>query len=180
MPSFGYRLSSAGRERLAVEFRARSDIAGKSDSSFVARTKGMSNALLKRYEQERSRAPFASLRDFHQRVNPTNAEMLSLIRVGAFDSFGEPRTSQIWHLQYLAQWPEEQGFLFQTSDACKLPPTSLTEPNTAQKLRDEMNLLGFTVFGHPLDQYNDVSGRLETDAVDASRSCSSSTRAAAG
>jgi DNA-directed DNA polymerase III PolC len=119
--------------------------------------KDLTNATLARYRRERERAPFTSLRDFHDRTNPGSAEMLNLIRVGAFDGFGEPRTAQFWQLQYLAQWPHAQGFLFKSDEHSPLPAVPLTEPDRPQCLRDEMELLGFTVSGHPLDQFPDVA-----------------------
>lgn len=115
--------------------------------------KDLTTATLERYRRERERGLFTSLRDFYDRVNPGAAEMLNLIRVGAFDGFGEPRTAQFWQLQYLAQWPHAQGFLFQSDEHSPLPAVPLTEPDHAQRLRDEMELLGFTVSGHPLDQF---------------------------
>lgn len=119
--------------------------------------KDLTTATLERYRRERERGPFASLRDFHDRVNPGAAEMLNLIRVGAFDGFGEPRTAQFWQLQYLAQWPHAQGFLFQSDDHSPLPAVPLTEPDHTHRLRDEMELLGFTVSGHPLDQFSGIA-----------------------
>lgn len=122
----------------------------------LRRIKGLTTATLDRYRAERARAPFASLRDFFQRAGPTAGEMLSLIRTGAFDSFGEPRTAQFWQLQYLAQWPHAQGYLFRSAESSPLPPVPLAEPDRAQRLRDEMELLGFTVSGHPLDQFDGI------------------------
>ncbi len=122
----------------------------------LRRIKGLTTATLDRYRAERARAPFASLRDFFQRTGPTAGEMLSLIRTGAFDSFGEPRTAQFWQLQYLAQWPRAQGFLFRSAENSPLPPVPLAEPDRAQRLREEMELLGFTVSGHPLDQFGGI------------------------
>jgi DNA-directed DNA polymerase III PolC len=119
--------------------------------------KDVTSAMLERYRSERERSSFASLRDFHERVGPSSAEMLNLIRIGAFDGFGEPRTAQFWHLQYLAQWPHAQGYLFQADEASPLPAVPLTEPNRAQRLRDETELLGFTVTGHPLDQFEGIA-----------------------
>lgn len=117
--------------------------------------KELTTATLERYRHERELRRFSSLSDFYERVNPAAGEMLNLIRVGAFDSFGEPRTKQFWHLQYLAQWPHRQGYLFRTDDV-SLPPIPLVEPDLAQRLRDEMELLGFTVCGHPLDQFASI------------------------
>ena len=119
--------------------------------------KDLTTTTLERYQRERERGPFASLRDFHDRVNPGSAEMLNLIRVGAFDGFGAPRTAQFWQLQYLAQWPHAQGFLFQSDEHAPLPTVPLTEPDHTQRLRDEMELLGFTVSGHPLDQFTGIA-----------------------
>ncbi|MGB8167233.1 MAG: DNA polymerase III subunit alpha [Chthoniobacteraceae bacterium] len=119
--------------------------------------KSLTAALLARYQIERTRAPFASLRDFYERTRPTGAEMLNLIRAGAFDGFGEPRTAQFWHLQHIAQWPHAQGYLFQSDERVRLPEVPLTEPDHAQRLRDESELLSFTVSGHPLEQFPDVA-----------------------
>ena len=119
--------------------------------------KSLTAALLERYKIERARAPFTSLRDFYERTRPAGSEMLNLIRAGSFDSFGEPRTAQFWHLQHLAQWPHAQGYLFQSDERTRLPEVPLTEPDLAQRLRDETELLGFTVSGHPLDQFPDVA-----------------------
>jgi DNA polymerase III alpha subunit len=115
--------------------------------------KSITVALLERYQIERARAPFASLQDFYERTRPTGAEMLNLIRAGAFDGFGEPRTAQFWHLKHIAQWPHAQGYLFQNDQRVRLPEVPLTEPDHAQRLRDETELLSFTVSGHPLEQF---------------------------
>ena len=73
------------------------------------------------------------------------------------DGFGERRTAQFWQLQYLAQWPHNQGFLFKSDEHSPLPAVPLTEPDYAQRLRDEMELFGFTVSGHPLDMFAGVA-----------------------
>ena len=83
--------------------------------------------------------------------------MLNLIRAGAFDGFGEPRTSQFWHLQRIAQRPNAQGFVFQSDEISPLPTAPLIELDQFQRLRDEMELLGFTVSGHPLDQFASIA-----------------------
>ncbi len=119
--------------------------------------KGITAALLKRYQAERACAPFSSLRDFYERTRPADTEMLNLIRAGAFDGFGEPRTAQFWHLQHLAQWPQSKGYLFRSDERVRLPDVPLTEPDRAQRLRDETELLGFTASGHPLDQFPEVA-----------------------
>ena len=119
--------------------------------------KDLTTATLERYRHERERRVFETLRDFYDRVNPTTVELLNLIRVGAFDGFGEPRTAQFWQLQYLAQWPKSQGYLFQGGETSPLPAIPLTEPDRTQRLRDEMELFGFTVSAHPLDQFPGIA-----------------------
>ena len=118
--------------------------------------KDITAATLERCRRERERVVFASLRDFFERVNPSATELLNLIRVGAFDGFGEPRTAQFWQVQYLALWPKSQGYLFQSDETSPLPAIPLTEPDRTQRLLDEMELLGFTVSGHPLDQFGGI------------------------
>ncbi len=119
--------------------------------------KCLTATTLGHYSHARERGPFASLRDFYDRVQPGVTEMLNLIRAGAFDGFGEARTAQFWQLRYLAQWPRAQGYLFQNDERAPLPAIPLTEPSCAQRLSDEMELLGFTVSGHPLDQFSGVA-----------------------
>ena len=97
------------------------------------------------------------MRDFCERVALSLNEVQNRIRVGAFDCFHEPRTAQFWQLQYLAQWPRAQGWLFRSEENAPLPVVPLTEPDYAQRLRDETELLGFTVSGNPLDQFPDVA-----------------------
>ncbi len=119
--------------------------------------KELTSATLERAYSQRERGSFASLRDFYDRVQPGTTEMLNLIRAGAFDGFGEPRTALFWQLQHLAQWPHAQGYLFQSDEKPALPAITLTEPDHTQRLRDEMELFGFTISGHPLDQFPDVA-----------------------
>ena len=78
------------------------------------KVKDLTDQTLARIGQERSRGPFASLADFYQRVVPSKVEAQNFIRVGAFDGFDLPRTTQFWHMQQLADWPHEggQGMLF--------------------------------------------------------------------
>jgi len=100
--------------------------------------------------------PFSSLGDFFLRCRPSGAEMTALIRVGAFDGFGESRAAQFWQFMELAKWPREsgQGLLF--GGAAELPNIHLPEPTKIEKLRAEQDLLGFPISGHPLDMFPDV------------------------
>ena len=120
------------------------------------KVKELSDATVERIEKGVRQNPFMSLADFYQRVAPTKTETQNLIRAGAFDSFGVPRTTQFWHLQQLADWPHDsgQGMLFASADRpLQIPDAILTEPILLDRLRDEQELLGFTVSGHPLDLF---------------------------
>lgn len=124
------------------------------------KVKDLSEKTVSRIAAEVKQAPFASLADFYQRVAPSKAEAQNLIRVGAFDSFGQPRTTQFWHLQQLADWPHDggQGMLFASSDRpLQVPQAELTEPPHLDRMKDEQELLGFTVSGHPLDLFPSIT-----------------------
>jgi DNA-directed DNA polymerase III PolC len=114
--------------------------------------KNLTSTTLHRYSSEIQKLKFLSINDFYSRVHPNPTEMLNLIRVGAFDGFGDSRTNQFWQLQSLSPSTSTDRSLFENQPP-KFPDFSLTEPSTAQRLRDEIDLLGFTVTGHPLDQF---------------------------
>jgi DNA-directed DNA polymerase III PolC len=123
------------------------------------KVKDLTDKTAERIVTEVQQRSFVSLKDFYNRVVPTKAEAQNLIRVGAFDSFGEPRTTQFWHLQQLADWPHDggQGMLFASADrALRIPEATLTEPSPTDRMKDEQELLGFTVSGHPLDLFPDI------------------------
>ncbi len=123
------------------------------------KVKDLSDKTAARIATELQRGAFQSLKDFYNRVVPSKTEAQNLIRAGAFDSFGESRTTQFWHLQQLADWPHEgaQGMLFASADReLKIPEAILTEPNLIDRMKDEQELLGFTVSGHPLDLFSSI------------------------
>jgi DNA-directed DNA polymerase III PolC len=124
------------------------------------KVKDLTDKTADRITAEIKLRPFASLKDFYNRVIPAKAEAQNLIRSGAFDSFREPRTTQFWHLQQLADWPHEgnQGMLFASADRpLRIPEAILTEPSVTDRMKDEQELLGFTVSGHPLDLFPSIS-----------------------
>ena len=95
------------------------------------KVKDVTDKVIEQIRMERQRRPFDSFTDFYNRVLPTKAEAQNLIRAGAFDSFDQPRTTQFWHLQQLADWPHEgaQKMLFASADReLRVPATVLTEP----------------------------------------------------
>jgi DNA polymerase III alpha subunit len=123
------------------------------------KVKDLTDQTADRIALEVQRRSFASLSDFYRRVSPVKVEAQNLIRAGAFDGFGEPRTTQFWHLQQLADWPHEgdQGMLFGSADRpLRVPEAVLTEPAHLDRMKDEQELLGFTVSGHPLDLFPSI------------------------
>ncbi len=69
----------------------------------VLQVKGLTNRTRETILRERERGAFDSLADFFLRVQPLPEEMDALIRVGAFDEFGQDRTTQYWKFRSLEQ-----------------------------------------------------------------------------
>lgn len=118
----------------------------------LAQVKGISDGLPGRI---RSTQPFASLSDFWRRCAPHADEAMALLRAGAFDAFGASRTEQFWELRSLAPWSEGQGLLLETKGPAL--PALRTEPDRLERLRDEMELLGFTASGHPVELFPEIA-----------------------
>ncbi len=125
----------------------------------LAQIKGLSDALLDRIA---ARRPLASLREFYLRCRPSSAEMDALLRSGALDGFGPARTAQFWEYCELAQSVSavEHG-LFDCAEGARRGGTvsegHLREPSRLDRLKSEMELLGFTISGHPLDLFPNVN-----------------------
>ena len=118
----------------------------------VAQVKGVGEGLLGRIAKGQ---PFESLHDFHQRVRPGEDEMLALLRAGAFDEFGASRTEQFWEMRAMGVRPP--GPELGLTGAPVPAPSARTEPARLQRLRDEMELLGFPVGGHPVELFPAVA-----------------------
>jgi DNA polymerase III alpha subunit len=114
--------------------------------------KGLSERLLGRIEEGRT---FVSLADFWRRCSPQGEEAMSLLRAGAFDGFGASRTELFWELRALAPWAAGQGLLLEAKKAAL--PVMRTEPGRLERLRDEMELLGFPASGHPVELFPEVA-----------------------
>ena len=85
----------------------------------------------------RERGPFASMADFFHRVAPSGEELEAMIRVGAFDEFGETRTRQFWQAQHLlktygASVQSNQGWLVPPPGLEQLPGIPLNEPTRSR------------------------------------------------
>jgi DNA polymerase III alpha subunit len=146
----------------------------------VLLVKGLTNRTKEAILQEREHGEFSSLADFVCRVQPLAEEMETLIRVGAFDIFGQPRTTQYWQFKASVSNAEcgvrsaecavrepEAGLKSQIANARpwllppgnleRLPSVPLAEPDRLQRLRAEEELLGYPVSGHPLELFPDIA-----------------------
>ena len=116
------------------------------------------DALSRRIVRERNLRPFDSLVDFLERVRPDTGAMGSLLRAGALDGFQPSRTRLFWawrrHGSFHGKTREEFPMFFSPD---RNLPGQLEEPGRIQKLKDEMELLGFTASGHPLELYPEIN-----------------------
>jgi error-prone DNA polymerase len=97
--------------------------------------------------------PFVSMHDFAARVRPDSDELDALVRTGAFDGFGTSRTAQYWEARRILRAGSHPMPLFDPSPSFLPPPSDLR----LERLRDEMELLGFTIGDHPLALFPGVA-----------------------
>jgi error-prone DNA polymerase len=128
----------------------------------LTRVKGFTERTKDRLLAEGELGPFTSITDFFRRVAPSGEEFEAMIRVGAFDEFGETRTRQFWQAQHLLKTflpstGSDQGWLIPPPGLEKLPSIPLNEPSRHERLTSETELFGFAVSGHPLELFEDVA-----------------------
>jgi DNA polymerase-3 subunit alpha len=128
----------------------------------LTRVKGLTERTTDALLRARQRNPFTSIIDFFHRVAPTREEFKAMIRVGAFDEFGESRTRQFWQAQHLLKTfggsiPSKRGWLISPPGLEHLPGIPLAEPTRRECLQSETDLFGYTVSGHPLELHDDIA-----------------------
>lgn len=106
--------------------------------------------------------PIGSLAQFYERVKPSGEEFEALIRVGAFDEFGESRTRQFWQAQKLLKTfgdrlHPNQAWLIPPAGLEAFPEVPLREPTHLERLAAETELFDFAVSGHPLELFPEVN-----------------------
>ena len=112
--------------------------------------KGLSDALIVRCHTGR---PFSSMRDFVLRARPSTADMDALTKTGAFDGFGGDRVAQFWEARRLMIGNADTPLFQWGGDTTPPGPPGTVRPEKTSRLRDEMELLGFPVSGHPLEMF---------------------------
>jgi len=115
----------------------------------------------RRFLEERGIAPFRDVSDVAHRVGLQAEELEALVRVGAFDEFGDGRIGQFWEAQRVTRGErdrstQDQGWLLPPPTLARLPTESLREPTQKERWQAEWDLLGFTASSHPLDLFNDI------------------------
>jgi DNA-directed DNA polymerase III PolC len=128
----------------------------------LIRIKGLTDRLTKRLLAERERGTFASMGDFHRRVQPQPEELEAMIRAGGFDEFGQTRTRQFWEAQHLhrtfgGRGAGDQGWLLPPPSLEQFPTVPLREPTRSERLESENELFGYPISGHPLERFDDVA-----------------------
>ncbi len=128
---------------------------------------GISTAII---EERKKGGKFTSITNFLDRVKDKNLNkksMESLIKAGAFDTFGEDRGVLLANLDLMLDYNKEghdkhadQDSLFGgMSDASSVPTLKLLDSPIAEmrdKLAWEKELLGLYISGHPLERYREV------------------------
>jgi DNA-directed DNA polymerase III PolC len=128
----------------------------------LTRMKGLTLRTLDALLKARKQGPFTSMKDFYHRVGPDREEWEAMIRTGAFDEFGEPRTQQFWQAQHLIKTfgsvnQSRQGWLVPPPGLEPLPHIPLSEPTHLERLESETELFGFAISGHPLDLFPHIA-----------------------
>ena len=132
--------------------------------------------------EARKEGSFKGLYDFCERVDlrRVNKRVIeSLIKCGAFDSTGAPRSSQIAGLEAASNYGQKiqeeksssQVSLFGTEEVSKgngnggMKLPDIPEWHDKEKLAFEKEALGFLITGHPLDRYIDDIKRLASSGI---------------
>ncbi len=128
----------------------------------VSAIKGMSQRTVEALVSFRKKhGPFASLEAFHESVRPSPEELELLIRAGACDGLGVPRTRLFWEAQVCRRRHQEVS----GQDGWLLAPPALeftaavppAEPTRRERLLEETELFGYAVSGHPLELHDDIA-----------------------
>ncbi|MFC1998754.1 DNA polymerase III subunit alpha [Chloroflexota bacterium] len=118
----------------------------------LAQIKGMSNVALQSILSARSSGDFSSLRDFMSRTEVSRPIVESLIKVGAFDRFGDSITLllQLSDMINIKSRMNKGTRLLFDHDDLKLN-CSIEQLNKRSQKVNERNLLSLDLSGHPLD-----------------------------
>jgi len=121
--------------------------------------KGMSEGALESIMDERRKARFISLRDFVLRTSVSQPVTENLIKVGAFDDFGD-REELLVELAKLADARRRgYGIMPLFDEEVKIPagPDRKLQTDIRTRMQSERELLSLDLSAHPLDFYLPVA-----------------------
>lgn len=138
--------------------------------------KNVGENAVKAIIEERKKRPFSSFYDFCTRVRLGKEVMLSLIRVGAFDSLGVRRSQLLAVLDEVMKATagirnDNQLTFFDIDQSgfgdldTEIPLPDIEELPQLTRLQDERELIGVYISGHPLDEYEAVLAKKNITRV---------------
>lgn len=98
-----------------------------------------------------ARRPFDDAGDFFRKVQPHRSEWTALLKVGAFDTFGEPRGRLFWRLCRLEASVARRTAAAERLFAPEEPESGFDDSKPSPRWEHE--LLGFPVSCHPLEYF---------------------------
>ncbi len=121
----------------------------------VSAIKGLTDRFVERLHA--TTGAFAGLTDFNERLRPSPEEVELLIRAGAFDGFGLPRTRLFWEAQVCSRRGVHTQDWLLPPPLDQLAGLKLAGPGRQQRLESEQEIFGYTVSAHPLDLFSHIA-----------------------
>jgi len=143
--------------------------------------KGVGEELRTKLDQERESGAYSSPEDFWRRTGVSPKVLDSLVIVGAFDSFGEPRRKLLWRLkpveEALATMRMEQDVPVQ-GELLPLPalPPALPELSQRERVQADYRVMELTTGPHPVELLRLGLNRLGVVRLAHARSASAGSR----
>lgn len=139
----------------------------------ITSIRGVSSVTAQNIEIERANGPFKDLFDFVIRMKKyrfSDAQLISLIDAGCFDSIEPSRTSLRLTipnaLSYAGALLDDQGLLSIDPSFLPKPTIIKTDDDLIDNLNREFNALGLMVSGSPLDAYQTKIKSLKAKHLD--------------
>jgi len=116
----------------------------------LAYVRGLRAAAASRIEEERTRAPFASLQDFVDRTGLEREEQRRLAEVGALNAFGLTRRSALWQVEKAGR---PRGPLFRDAEPEQGDLSPVPEMGFTERLTSDLAGTGLSVGRHPVSLF---------------------------
>jgi error-prone DNA polymerase len=109
--------------------------------------RGLRAEAARRIEDERRKAPFASLQDFVDRTGLRRDEQRKLAEAGALNAFGLTRRSALWQVEKAGR---PRGPLFREDGVDDDEPSPVPDMDLAERLSSDLLSTGVTTGSHPI------------------------------